>query len=348
MSGVTSPSAASVALHSTTDSHMTIKASTFRRQPLDPDAADSTAWEDDELCSAAVTRREHPKEASTLFKDVLRTKKSFDTSVFGSRFSNSLSRSTGNPPPPSVWAPAVVQVNLEAADGQVSQNPEAADILEKTLGSRYPSYQRPATPLSQNTDEGTVTPTPSTIVERHVRRGGDSTIIGIDPSQQESGFEPSSIPLISPKPIAASTGSLPGTRHPTPVPQIEGSLTSALSSAVRYLLSGTQSRPPSPVTGSPHHKLLAYEPISSIDEHPHIKYDWTIGQRLKFSCTVYYAKQFDTLRKRCGVDTDIIKSLERSDNWTAVGGKSKSNFWKSSDDRFIIKTLVNAWNVADL
>ena len=31
-----------------------------------------------------------------------------------------------------------------------------------------------------------------------------------------------------------------------------------------------------------------------------------------------------------------------------AGGKSKSNFWKTSDDRFIIKTLVNAWNVADL
>jgi len=44
----------------------------------------------------------------------------------------------------------------------------------------------------------------------------------------------------------------------------------------------------------------------------------------------------------------VLKSLERSENWTAVGGKSKSNFWKTSDDRFIIKTLVNAWNVADL
>ena len=32
----------------------------------------------------------------------------------------------------------------------------------------------------------------------------------------------------------------------------------------------------------------------------------------------------------------------------ATGGKSKSNFWKTSDNRFIIKTLVNAWNVADL
>jgi 1-phosphatidylinositol-3-phosphate 5-kinase len=43
-----------------------------------------------------------------------------------------------------------------------------------------------------------------------------------------------------------------------------------------------------------------------------------------------------------------VTSLTKSANWAAEGGKSKSNFWKTSDDRFIIKTLVNAWNVADL
>jgi 1-phosphatidylinositol-3-phosphate 5-kinase len=31
-----------------------------------------------------------------------------------------------------------------------------------------------------------------------------------------------------------------------------------------------------------------------------------------------------------------------------AGGRSRSNFWKTSDDRFIIKTLVNVWNIADL
>ena len=28
--------------------------------------------------------------------------------------------------------------------------------------------------------------------------------------------------------------------------------------------------------------------------------------------------------------------------------ENRSNFWKTSDDKFIIKSLVNAWNVADL
>ena len=43
-----------------------------------------------------------------------------------------------------------------------------------------------------------------------------------------------------------------------------------------------------------------------------------------------------------------MRSMARSENWAAEGGKSRSNFWKTADDRFIIKTLVNAWNVADL
>ena len=63
---------------------------------------------------------------------------------------------------------------------------------------------------------------------------------------------------------------------------------------------------------------------------------------------MYYAKQFDALRRRCGIDAVFLHSLARSQNWLAEGGKSKSNFWKTTDERFIIKTLVNAWNVADL
>lgn len=100
-----------------------------------------------------------------------------------------------------------------------------------------------------------------------------------------------------------------------------------------------------------------------IDSRPHIRYECIIGKRLKLSCTAYYAKQFDSLRKRCGVDEVLIQSLKKTENWSAegmeldlaqnnidrnTGGKSKSNFWKTTDDRFIIKTLVDAWNVADL
>jgi 1-phosphatidylinositol-3-phosphate 5-kinase len=126
---------------------------------------------------------------------------------------------------------------------------------------------------------------------------------------------------------------------------ITSSLASTVTNAMRYLLNpNDQARPTSPMH---HHKLLVVDNVP-VEDRPHIKYDWTVGKRLKFTCTVYYARQFDLLRRRCGVDDVLPKSLERSQIWAAEGGKSKSNFWKTSDDRFVIKTLVDAWNVADL
>ncbi|KAJ3508125.1 hypothetical protein NLJ89_g5924 [Agrocybe chaxingu] len=140
----------------------------------------------------------------------------------------------------------------------------------------------------------------------------------------------------------------------TPPPTSSGfasALATGIGSAVRYVLSAElPSRTVSAAATNPpkkHHNLLLAD-VGTIDDRPHIKYEWTIGKRIKFSCTVYYAKQFDALRRRCGIHDVFLKSLSRSTNWTAEGGKSRSNFWKTSDDRFIIKTLINAWNVADL
>ncbi|KAF9032399.1 hypothetical protein BJ165DRAFT_1410851 [Panaeolus papilionaceus] len=159
---------------------------------------------------------------------------------------------------------------------------------------------------------------------------------------------------------AASSVKAATTTPPDPPSNTSSSITSTLAnglhSAMRYVMNSEPvsriitpplAAAPSVKKPNPHHHGLLAD-ISIIDDRPHIKYDWTVGKRLKFSCTVYYAKQFDTLRKRCGVSDTFLKSLSRSANWTADGGKSKSNFWKTSDDKFIIKTLVNAWNVADL
>ncbi|PPQ72280.1 hypothetical protein CVT26_006501, partial [Gymnopilus dilepis] len=180
----------------------------------------------------------------------------------------------------------------------------------------------------------------------------------------------------------------PSEHPPSTSSGFASTLANGLNSAMRYVLShehhpwhhdfhrpgsaspssssnpGSRSMSPStrhPMLGSdfpsphahPHHAnqhLNANLSLSTApDERPHIKYDWTIGKRLKFSCTVYYARQFDVLRRRCGVSNEeFVRSLERSAGWKAVGGKSKSNFWKTGDGRFVIKTLVNAWNVADL
>ncbi|GAA5897193.1 hypothetical protein JCM6882_001813 [Rhodosporidiobolus microsporus] len=56
-------------------------------------------------------------------------------------------------------------------------------------------------------------------------------------------------------------------------------------------------------------------------------------------CTVFWVDQFEALRKQCGCDTQFVESLSRCFKWDAVGGKSKVDFMKTLDDRFIVKQL---------
>ncbi|OWM67684.1 hypothetical protein CDL15_Pgr019185 [Punica granatum] len=60
----------------------------------------------------------------------------------------------------------------------------------------------------------------------------------------------------------------------------------------------------------------------------------------KYSVVCLYADQFRDLRSRCcPSEVDFIASLARCRNWDAKGGKSKSVFAKTLDDRFIIKEI---------
>ncbi|KAL0323381.1 UNVERIFIED_CONTAM: putative 1-phosphatidylinositol-3-phosphate 5-kinase FAB1D [Sesamum angustifolium] len=60
----------------------------------------------------------------------------------------------------------------------------------------------------------------------------------------------------------------------------------------------------------------------------------------KYSVVCLYANQFRQLRARCcPSEVDYIASLSRCRNWDAKGGKSKSFFAKTLDDRFIIKEI---------
>uniref|UniRef100_A0A2P2MEB2 1-phosphatidylinositol-3-phosphate 5-kinase n=1 Tax=Rhizophora mucronata TaxID=61149 RepID=A0A2P2MEB2_RHIMU len=62
--------------------------------------------------------------------------------------------------------------------------------------------------------------------------------------------------------------------------------------------------------------------------------------RGKYSVVCLYAKQFRDLRSQCcQSELDYIASLSRCRNWDAKGGKSKSFFAKTLDDRFIIKEI---------
>ncbi|KAK9069464.1 hypothetical protein SSX86_011368 [Deinandra increscens subsp. villosa] len=65
-------------------------------------------------------------------------------------------------------------------------------------------------------------------------------------------------------------------------------------------------------------------------------------KRAKYSVACLFAKDFLDLRGQCGLtELDYISSLSRCKHWDAKGGKSKSFFAKTVDDRFIIKEIKN-------
>lgn len=331
----------------------------------DPDL-DDAGWQEPEMYSAVISRKEHPREPVSLIsiRDVLRQKASVDAGTSSSLLSptgSGSSKLSGTETPRSVRAKPAVEVSPLAADGRVSGMPEAVEVAGKIL-HELEAVSKPANSSRTSLSLTDSRHSSSGFVETNIRRGkassivsdSDGSTVGLDstgsvatpppppppPKDGEESRKSALPPDPELDPVPPATPSKPGTSS-----TFTSAFTNSFNSAMRYVMKpGDTPRPP---TGTPHHGLLTTD-HTPIDDRPHIKYDWTIGKRLRFSCTVYYAKQFDVLRKRCGVEDIFLKSLARSENWAAEGGKSRSNFWKTTDNRFIIKTLVNAWNVADL
>lgn len=328
-------------------------------QTPDPDT-DDAGWQEPETYSAVISRKEHPREPVSLMaiRDVLRQKTSSDIS---SPASSSMLTPTGAPSgrlsgqetPRSVRAKPAVELSTAAAGGLVSGMPEAVEAAGKILHD-LEAVSRLNQSRSSLSSSG--------FVETNIRRGKASSIMS--DSDGSTVHDASSISRVATPPppppkdaddvqeahTSAGTVPFPSESEPPPTPSKTGSMfttafANSLTSAMRYVMKPADG--PRPAAGAPHHGLLSAD-TPTIDERPHIKYDWTIGKRLRFSCTVYYANQFDGLRRRCGVEDVFMQSMARSENWVAEGGKSRSNFWRTADNRFIIKTLVNAWNVADL
>lgn len=70
----------------------------------------------------------------------------------------------------------------------------------------------------------------------------------------------------------------------------------------------------------------------------HLKYQFQEGPA-KMLCKIFYAEQFDAVRRKCGVSDRIVESLSRCMKWDSKGGKTKSLFLKTSDERFVLKSL---------
>ncbi|KAF1934005.1 uncharacterized protein M421DRAFT_97031 [Didymella exigua CBS 183.55] len=74
------------------------------------------------------------------------------------------------------------------------------------------------------------------------------------------------------------------------------------------------------------------------DKNTNIRYGFT-NRGVRAQCKIFYAQSFDALRRRCGVADRFVESLSRCSKFESKGGKSKSIFLKTLDDRFILKSL---------
>ncbi|KAJ1905043.1 Mitochondrial distribution and morphology protein 12, partial [Coemansia sp. IMI 209127] len=72
--------------------------------------------------------------------------------------------------------------------------------------------------------------------------------------------------------------------------------------------------------------------------HHHLPFQFVAGQT-KFVCRMYYAPQFEALRRCYGCEDSYIESLSRCIPYDAKGGKSGSTFMYTRDERFIIKQV---------
>lgn len=345
------------------------------RNHPDPDQ-EGVVWNEPEQYYSVISRKEPSREHASLLgmRDILRQKPLSETSSNG--VSTPLVRGLSISSAQAVFAKAKsdVIITATAAVGKVSgTDPLDATDLHVLPELNALTTSRPSSVTSVKTSATTSATTPA-LPDPHlpseIERAPSVISVESAKSVETAREEGSAVRLTNPSPpppppkeftqkefkekVIDPSSSAIRPRAPEAVPATPSSFASVLAnginSAMRFVinaesLSGAVSPLPS---NAKHHHALLFTDITTIDERPHIKYDWTVGKRIKFSCTVYYAKQFDALRRRCGINELFLRSLTRSMNWSAQGGKSKSNFWKTSDERFIIKSLVNAWNVADL
>jgi hypothetical protein len=80
---------------------------------------------------------------------------------------------------------------------------------------------------------------------------------------------------------------------------------------------------------------------NSVDDHQHIELHFH-DSSTKFTVKIFYAAKFHQLRQIMFANNDqtpYIRSLSRCKKWQPRGGKSKSEFWQTFDDYFVLKDL---------
>lgn len=282
---------------------------------LDPDA-DVKGWHEPEACSSVISRKQHPRDHLLSLRDVLLNKRSTDEPSDGSVLGRGASPMASFPL--SVFAKPAVEVSLQAAGGEV-----ADPLSDTTANQLLHELEGVDTGSSSSSILASSISSTSGFVETHIRRGKLTSLVSSMDSRSDSVHDSGSTTSehtnapVTPSPIVIALA------PPDSVSTVEAertavnTITNTLTNAMRVMLgaSGT-----SQVSSKPtHHGLLSTDPMA-IDDRPHLKYDFTVG-KIRFSCTAYYAKQFDVLRRKCGLDDLFVRSMQKSANWSAEGGK---------------------------
>ena len=102
--------------------------------------------------------------------------------------------------------------------------------------------------------------------------------------------------------------------------------------------SDVESRNPSRDSSADNDEQIEVERSLIRSTGTHLKFQFQEGSA-KMLCKVFFAEQFDAVRRKCGVSERIVESLSRCLKWDSKGGKTKSVFLKTLDDRFVLKSL---------
>ncbi|KAD4586336.1 hypothetical protein E3N88_23937 [Mikania micrantha] len=124
--------------------------------------------------------------------------------------------------------------------------------------------------------------------------------------------------------------------------------TSSLSSPIWSSFTSTNSDSSSLGSSLEESRFSSFDGLEFLDSVANSRYNHPVvfmgryDKKAKYSVACLYAKDFLDLRGQCGLtELDYISSLSRCKHWNAKGGKSKSFFAKTLDDRFIIKEIKN-------
>lgn len=252
--------------------------------------------------------------------------------------------------------------SLELSLEQVHGRPEPSDNLGELVKSIHKAaVQDPVLSLKANSPHLVSRPTVDSLPEVDIHRS--PTRVSQRMTNDSDGLPPPSFNL--PRTVSSSISSLPLTPNTSDETEEQGkegwgSVTSSFSNALYRLGSGVGETLGSfRMRGGERSLSSMLGPLSTMsqadnalatsatNQYPHIQFTYTLGDKLKLACTVYHAEPFDSLRRRCAIDKEIVSSLCNVENWDVSGGKSKALFFRTKDRRFVIKELVTKWTVSD-